>query len=129
MTKKQDAVALADELQSFVRGWQRGNFSGDTIFSIDKGGKRETELTVTLLEGAIAALRSQPVEEWLPIETCPPDGVFLLSDGIRRYIGFRDAVMSSYRFFSMERGEDVAHWPTHWQPLPSPPARGDSHDQ
>lgn len=60
--------------------------------------------------------------EWQPIETAPDDGVFLLTDGTRRYTGFRDSGLSSYRFFSLDEVGDVAHWPTHWMPLPDPPA-------
>ena len=59
--------------------------------------------------------------EWQPIDVCPDEGSFLLTDGKRVYTGFRDTGMSSYRFFKMDAVADVDYWPTHWMPLPPPP--------
>lgn len=61
--------------------------------------------------------------EWQDIASAPRDGEMLVTNGVRFAVVFRDAGMSSYRFFSAESQQAASFWPTHWQPLPAPPAK------
>jgi hypothetical protein len=63
--------------------------------------------------------------DWQPIETAPKDGRFIwLGDSSGLRIGF----WARERWADMARAEeggprDLTFAPTHWQPLPKPPAR------
>ena len=74
------------------------------------------------------------MSEWKPIETAPKDGSkILLADysGLKNY-GVKDGMWIASGFWeppesNLERGHwtDKVEWlysPTHWMPLPQPPA-------
>jgi hypothetical protein len=73
---------------------------------------------------------------WQPIETAPKDGtaVLLYSDGdcsVARFDGRNWQVQgdgqNAVRYMSDFGTEYLTHdWPTHWQPLPEPPAEQSS---
>ncbi len=64
------------------------------------------------------------MSDWQPIETAPKDGTQIL--------GFADGRMAvvqwweDFRYWSLvvcgAYADDGEWWPTHWQPLPEPPA-------
>ena len=113
-------------IEAMARAMCKRNYPSGTDRDIDmmwEGWEGDAQASLTAIETQGFAV----VPGWQPIETCPDEGVFLLTDGVRRYTGFRDTGMSSYRFFKMEGPADVDHWPTHWIPLPAAPiqaARG-----
>jgi hypothetical protein len=70
---------------------------------------------------AAAEHRGRERGVWEPVGEAPDDGSFLLTDGLRTAVGFRDSGMSSYRFFSPHTQADLHFQPTHFMPLPNPP--------
>lgn len=87
---------------------------------------------VTEARAALAAFRALPDSQWLPIETALKVGVYLLWDGKAVQTGWWDANLNSEEpgwtngaceSYGYER--DVRVKPTHWQPLPDPPASVD----
>jgi len=71
----------------------------------------------------IERLRSSKGEGWMPIESAPKgDGVILLGWGeYRERDGASPAFMRWYDSISGWSVNAMPFYPTHWQPLPSPP--------
>lgn len=72
---------------------------------------------------------------WQPIETAPKDGTEILAYGYARCDGSRYANGQHIAWWDAELGwtgrdpdDRVTLHPSHWQPLPIPPANGDSHE-
>lgn len=69
------------------------------------------------------------MSEWQPIETAPKDGtVILLSDSIETTCGYWGAPVSVFKrpdqwlsYWPMKKSA-IGSLPTHWMPLPCPPA-------
>lgn len=87
------------------REWSehRGSFDGERIFG--------------LARAAIVA-----TSEWQPIETAPEDGTPILawSDEGVSYVCW--GLNGIWTFFQNHRGDKFHFRPTHWMPLPTPPA-------
>lgn len=58
---------------------------------------------------------------WLPIETAPRDHHLVLTWSLHtgRVVAFLDA---TWEWWSSPAERPLKHKPTHWQPLPKPPA-------
>ncbi|MBA3577289.1 MAG: DUF551 domain-containing protein [Sphingomonas sp.] len=69
---------------------------------------------------------------WQPIETAPfePDGRFLVYTEGEIVIGYRNCFYDGNPWWQCE-DEGPVNWgaikPTHWMPLPSPPAADEGH--
>lgn len=65
-------------------------------------------------------------EGWQPIETAPDEGVFLVWCGFVcfGYIGYHHGEKRWYDSDALEGGNYIRVRPTHWRPLPAPPALG-----
>jgi len=68
---------------------------------------------------AVLAVGGEPFSPWLPIETAPTDGDFLVwpvDDGIE--VTWRNSKLYGSKFGAIGDAD-----PTHWHPLPIPPRR------
>ena len=87
-----------------------------------------TDAVGKALDNIEAALRRAPAgSRWRPIETCPRDSSYILLIGKEQtfgYTGFWSARDQSFTFYG-PWGAQAATNPTHWQPLPAPPTKGE----
>ena len=134
-------MTLVDELEQLAKeSWMRETWyevydpdafnsmitcDGDTgplAFSVPQPAAKAIVILVNNLPAIIAALRAQ---EWQPIETAPRDGT--------RFLGmFQNAEISRVTWWSSRQAAQHGNgWvfsqnglttPTHWRPLPTPPA-------
>ncbi len=84
------------------------------------------ERALRAADAALAAMPSAcPAGEWRPIETCPRDGTdFLAMDEGGDMYRCAFEIAGDEAYFSVRCGQPVVYSPepTHWQPLPAPPA-------
>ena len=70
-------------------------------------------------DDAIAAVSELLAGRWIPVdERLPPDGVLVFAYGKRAEYGFR----RDGQWVDTLYGGVLANGPTHWMPLPDPPA-------
>lgn len=98
-----------------------------------------TQRLAAALIGAFPAIASPPPEQpltgWRPIETAPRDGKSII-------VGHQANVWEDHRIIPGTKAKDgmpldgrdfqcVNHYgyPTHWQPLPSPPTQETNHER
>lgn len=61
--------------------------------------------------------------EWQPIETAPRDGTPVLAATSRsQYVAWNNGRSDMWVFVDDGRGNSFFFRPTHWMPLPPPPA-------
>ncbi len=99
---------------------------GRPVLARDLEDRLEEALTLTKAE------RNKPrVDEWQPIGTAPKDGKDILvgwhSDHYERFIWTRAGQVKGIWYHS--GGTGVVCYPTHWMPLPEPPAALEGQDQ
>ncbi len=70
-------------------------------------------------DAEIARLRA--ASAWRPIETAPRDGTDCLTFSPKRHPGFNQRIVVNYWDHGWQRSLQ-GNPPTHWQPLPEPPA-------
>lgn len=71
------------------------------------------------LSSILNTIEKQPEIAWMPIETAPRDGTLFLSwsEDYGQCVG-----SMSHGCFDICGQEDIEYRPTHWMPLPPPPA-------
>lgn len=88
----------------------------------------KAELEAYIADEFIPAMRKRlPViatlSEWRPIETAPKDGTWIMCKVEPAHHGWEDCIVLRYRGNEWGRPGMVGYKPTHWMPLPKPPAQ------
>lgn len=123
-------MTLADELERLGKLIDQAKANAPQSYDHIDGGERRRAFeqhvaglmlgVVDHLPAIIAALRAQ---EWMPIETAPRDGTkVLLWPG---YLMGGDPMTGWWARLARKwvaAGEPFDSQPTHWRPLPTPPA-------
>lgn len=94
------------------------------VLSISKDFQKLVYVDPVCVARALAALDAAEVEGWQPIETAPRDSKpVLLFAGHWRGVGnYEEARYDGDPVWVDERAEFIEPCPTHWRPLPAPPA-------
>lgn len=67
-------------------------------------------------------MRSDVMTDWQPIETAPKDGTRVLTAKVGGPVGMSFWLTSSEKWWDGLSGHSRNSPPTHWMPLPHPPA-------
>lgn len=94
------------------------------------GGSSSTETAASLADGKLTAGEAQQKSDWRTIDSAPRDGTDLLLYGKCEHDGRAYAADRNVGWCCEESptgwmGRDLPIRPTHWMPLPPPPARGE----
>lgn len=104
---------MTDQIERVARAIDAGAWAGDTQDHLFARAH-----AICAAHRAIAA-----ASEWLPIESAPMDGTWILLSGVCTRTKAPALVCQSFGgdWISADDGYDAYFEPTHWQPLPQPP--------
>lgn len=116
-----DVAAVMTEIERFGRAY---------CAYVRGGNHEDLEEANRIYDGIPALLASPAAVGWQPIETAPKDGTAFIATGLNYG---KDSGPRHYCMALWEQGEwrEASEWNghsslaylTHWQPLPSPPAK------
>ena len=109
---QRSAVGNCPELKNLVTAI-------DAEYHPESQGQHFTTELCNAIDAARAAVDNPPSSAWQPIETAPKDETEILAwDGEKRYVAY---FWGDSWWSHGDDGGDFFAYPTHWQPLPSPP--------